>query len=143
MKFRGSSQVRFVNASGGATRVFRAFGRSLRCSTSLYRSTASATHKPKSSVQLGAKLKISGLSLRVGLSLGGVVPAATSFRSSPCNGSPTSRTLASMQSRFFSAHAIKRIHSYSVQCHCGPQQDPAPNPSIKRTCLRQAAYLQR
>ena len=143
MKFRGSSQVRFGKTSGGAPRVLRAscncsqFGGSQPCPR------ASATRTPKSSVQLGAKLKFSGRSQQVGLSSAGPVQAATSSRSSPCVSSRTSRTLAGMQSRFSSAHAARRSQSSSVQCHLGQQQDPAPNPSIKRTCLRQAAYLQR
>jgi len=145
MKCRNSGPVRFFNTGGVVSSVVRDLGRSSRCGTSLNWSTASATQPPKLSVRLGAKLKFISPSQQVGVSPRGVVQTTTSSRSSPCVSSPPSRTLVCMksQSRFFSVHAVWRTQSSSVHCYFGPHQNPAPNPSIKRTCLRQAAYLQR
>ena len=70
-----------------------------------------------------------------------VVHVATPLRRNPCASSQSSRKLPPMQTRvrIFSPHTARRTQPSSVQCYSGPQQHPAPNPSFKRTCLRQAA----
>ena len=135
MKCRNACSVRFVNTSGGPPEAIPGSGKSLRFGSSQPSSLASATRTPKSSVQFGAKLKFSARSHRLCFPFGGAVKGVTSSRSSPFSSSPTSRTLAGMQSqsRFFSAHATWRTQPSSVQCYCGQRQSPAPNPSFEPT----------
>ena len=135
MEFLNSSPVTFVSTGGGALRVLRASGKSLRFGTSRRWSATSGIRSAKSLVLYGAKLKFSAPSQLVSFRSSGEVHAATSSRSSPCVSSPPSRTLARMQNQdhFFSAHAVRRTQSSSVQCYFGQHQNPAPNPSFEPT----------
>ena len=137
MLFLCSSVSTVARNSGTASSAFVHSAKSGRVGTSQPRPPRTATRMPKSSVQLGTKLKFSARPHRLCFQSFGAVKGVTSSRSSPCVSSQSSRTLARTQGQsqccFFFAHSPRRTQSSWVKCYFGQRQNPAPNPSFEPT----------
>ena len=133
MPFQKLKQVTIAINGGNTTNAFAPPAEPCRTRTSQPRPRTVANRTPKSPVQLGTKLKFVDRSYRLCFSSCGAVKGSTSSKSIPCATSPTSRTLAAMQSHFFSTQAVPRTHPFWVQSSCGRRRTPAPNPSFERT----------